>query len=433
MPGIAAEVLIILGLVLLNGLLAMSEIALVAARKGRLRVWAARGERGAAAALSLAEQPGRFLSAAQIGITVVGIAAGAFGGATLASELQTALSTVPLLAPYAAAVSIGLVVLGITFLSLVVGELAPKQIALASPERVAAATAPAMSALTRLASPLVSLLAATTHGLLRLLGISLVAEDRVSPEEVRQMVITGGQTGVFPAAQQAVLERAIDLGERRLASLMTPRTEIAWLDLDAPVEDLLRQVAAVPHARFPVARGSLDQVAGTVSASDLVAAAWGDGEPDLRSLLRPAVFLPERMSAFVALERLGQAGQSVGMVMGEHGGVEGLVTVTDIAEALVGHVVPLAADREPEFVARGDASWLVDGTLAATDLKALLDLPALPDEDAYETVSGLCMVLAARIPITGDCFAVGPWTLEVVDMDGRRVDKVLVSAAASSR
>ncbi len=427
MTTVALEAVIIVLLVLVNGLLAMSEMAVVAARKERLRRQADRGDRGAVAALALAEQPGRFLSAVQIGITLVGILAGAFGGATLALQIERWLEAVPALAPYANALAIGVVVLAITFLSLVVGELAPKQIALANPERVAAATAPAMTAIARVASPVVSLLAATTDLLLRLLPIRDFPENRVTPEEVRQLIVLGGQEGVFDTVQQAVLERAIGLGERRLTGLMTPRTEIVWLDLDASPEHLVQQVAASPHAHFPVARGRLDRVVGTVRASELLAAVLGGAEPDVEALMQPPVFLPETLGAFAALERLGAVGQSVGMVIDEHGGVEGLVSVTDVAGALVGDLAPLVTDREPEIVARADGTWLVDGTLAADALRELLHLESLPDEGEFETVSGLCMALASRIPATGDRFEVGPWLIEVVDMDGRRVDKVLVA------
>jgi putative hemolysin len=426
MSPILIESLVLLLLVLANGLLAMAEVAVVSARPVRLGQRAAAGDHGAQAALDLARQPDRFLSTVQIGITLVGILAGAFAGATVAEELAARFDALPALAPYAETLAVSLVVLVVTYLSLVIGELVPKQIALAQPERVAARMAPAMTRLARWSAPVVSLLALSTRAVVRLLRVHVSEEPAVTPEELRAMVIQGAQAGVFGTAHQAVLERAIRLADRRAVSLMTPRHEIAWLDLDGSPEDMRAAVAGAPHAHFPVARGDLDDVVGVARAKDLLAQALAGGPLDPAAVARAPLFVPEGLAAFELLERFRAAGQTVALVMDEYGGVSGFVSVDDVAEALVGAIAALPWPESEPVRRRADGSWLVDGALAVDELKALLGIDDLPDESQYETVSGLCMVLARRIPAAGDRLAWSDWRLEVVDMDGRRVDKVIL-------
>jgi putative hemolysin len=426
MTPILIETLILLILIAANGVLAMAEIAVVSARPVRLGQRAQAGDRGARAALELARHPERFLSTVQIGITLVGILAGAFAGATLADELAGQLAVLPAVAPYAETLAVSVVVLAITYLSLVIGELVPKQVALADPERVAARIAPAMTRLAQWSGPLVNLLAVSTRTVVRLLGVHVSTEPAITPEEIRALVIQGAQAGVFGATHQAVLDRAIRLGDRRAGSLMTPRHEIAWLEVGAKPAALAQAVSAAPHAHFPVARGDLDDVVGVVHAKDLLTQALAGGPLQLAAVVREPLFVPEGLGAFELLERLRASGQTVALVMDEFGGIAGLVSVDDVATALMGAIAVLQSPEAEAVVRRPDGSWLVDGALAADELKGLLGIDELPDEGQYDTVSGLCMALARRIPATGDRLAWADWRLEIVDMDGRRVDKVIL-------
>jgi putative hemolysin len=435
MPPIAVEIVAILLLILLNGAFALSEMAVVSARKARLEQRANAGDRRARAALELANEPNQFLSTIQVGITLVGILTGAFGGARLAGPLAAQLQRVPALAPYSEPLALSSVVLASTYLSLIVGELVPKRLALNSPERSAAAVAIPMRALARLAAPLVALLGASTDLVLRLLGQRPAAEAPVTEEEVKILIEQGTRAGVFEAAEQEIVESVFRLGDRRVSSLMTPRPEIAWLDLEGAPERIRRAIVEHEHSRFPVGRGGLDEVVGIALAKDILAPAPPDRPLDLEALVRPALFVPESMPAFRALETFKRSGCQIALVVDEYGSVQGLVTIIDLLEALVGDIPSPAELAEPPALRRPDGSWLLDGTLPFEDAKEMLGLGELPGEGSgdYHTVGGLMMRQAGRIPGVGDGFEWEGLRFEVVDMDGNRVDKVLVAPISPGR
>jgi putative hemolysin len=454
-PGAAAEVLLILILVAVNGLLSGSEMAVAASRKARLQERADRGDAGARAALELAEHPNRFLSTVQIGITLVGVLTGAFGGATLAAQLDAALEGVPGLAPYSEALSLGLVVLGITYLSLVLGELVPKRLALNSPERLAAAVARPMTLLSRLAGPAVAVLGASTDAVLRLLRVRPSGEAPVTEEEVRLLIDQGAEAGVFERAEQDLVDGVLSLADRPVGELMTPRTRLVALDLEDPPEVNASKVAESPHTHFPVYRGDLDTVVGVVTVKDLWLAAGRAAAPlaELERLAHAPLFVPEALRALRLLEVFraaavappGQAGApgatagaaqtlEVAIVIGEHGGTEGLITLTDLLEAITADLPEAAGAAAAGLVQRGDGSWLVDGELEADALKERLGLGTVPDpgRDEFHTVGGFVMHRLGRVPAVGDAFEWEGHRFEVLDMDGRRVDKVLVAPGPAS-
>lgn len=425
MTAIANELLLIVLLILLNGVLAMSEMALVSSRRSRLRARAEGGDAGAQAALRLAEDPTRFLSTVQIGITAVGILAGAFGGANVATQIAAGVASVPALAPYSEAIGLAVVVAFITFLSLILGELVPKRIALGNPEAIAALVARPVGALSRLASPLVAVLSGTTGLVLRLLRVRPEAETAVTEDEIRLMLAEGARAGVLDEGEREIVESVFALGEQRVAALMTPRPRVSWLDIADPPDAQWAELRRAPHHYYPVCRGELDDVVGILSLSDLVPALVDGARPDIASLLRAPTFVPEGLQAFKALEVFRGGGQQVALVIDEHGGVVGLLTPTDVLEALVGDLT--VAEEGP--VARPDGSWLLDGLMRPDDLTELFG-EERPEEDGDESeqvnsLGGLAMSRLGRVPKTGDTFTWRGLHFEVVDMDGRRVDKLL--------
>jgi putative hemolysin len=426
MSRIAIEILVLVVLILANGLFAMSEIAVVSARKTRLQQQAQEGNKRAQVALELANAPNQFLATIQIGITLVGIMAGAFGGATIAEELAGVLEQVPLLAPYGEAIGVGVVVLTITYFSLVIGELVPKRLGLNNAERVAARLAPFMHALSRLASPFVRFLSLSTDLALRLLRVRPEQETPVSEEEIKLLLQQGTRAGAFEPAEQEMVEHVFRLGDATVEALMTPRPGVVWLDLDDPAEEARRVVATCGHSRLPVARGDLDHVLGMVYAKDLLADGL-DGRPfDLEANLRPALYLPESITALEAVEQLRVNRTDAALVIDEYGGFEGLLTSEDILEAIVGDILAPGELVEAEAVQREDGSWLLDGMLPIDEVKDLLGIDSLPHgRSQYQTLGGLVMLCLGRIPSAGDHFHYRGWRFEVVDMDRLRVDKVL--------
>jgi putative hemolysin len=426
MSKIAIEIFVLVVLILANALFAMSEIAVVSARKTRLQQQAQEGNKRAQVALELANAPNQFLATIQLGITLVGIMAGAFGGATIAEELAGVLEQVPFLAPYSEVIGVGIVVLTITYFSLVIGELIPKRLGLNNAERVAARLAPFMRTLSRLASPLVRLLSLSTDLAMRLLRVRPKQETPVSEEEIKLLLQQGTRAGAFEPAEQEMVEHVFRLGDAKVKALMTPRPEVVWLDLDGPAEDARRVVATRGHSRFPVARGELDHVLGVVYVKDLLAEGL-DGQPfDLEANLRPALYLPETVTALEAMEQLRMNHTDAALVIDEYGGFEGLLTVEDILEAIIGDIVAPGELVEPEAVQREDGSWLLDGTLPIDEVKDLLGVDSLPHEGSqYQTLGGFVMLCLGRIPSAGDHFSCCDWRFEVVDMDRLRVDKVL--------
>ncbi|GAP13882.1 hemolysins [Longilinea arvoryzae] len=443
------EILIIFLLLLLNGVFSMTELAMVSAHKVRLQQRADEGENAAQEALDLAENPNRLLSTIQIGITLIGVLTGALGGATLAERLTRVLIQVAWLAPYASGVAVAVVVILTTYFSLVIGELIPKRLAMNNPDKIAVAVAHPMRFLSRLTAPLVALLSASTEAGLRLLGVRPSGEPPVTEEEIKVLMEQGTQVGVFKAAEQDMVESVFRLGERYIDAIMTPRTEIEWLDLDESYEDLLRQVLESRHSRFPVASGGLDNVVGILRARDLLIynaqagnaqtgnaqkahAQTGDDQDEkaaIQELMSPPLFVPDSMAALKVLEMIKSSGVHVALVIDEYGGLLGMVTLYDILAAIVGEIPTQGEAEEPEIIQREDGSWLLDGLLAIDELKDLLDLSELPDEEhvGYQTLGGFIMNQIGSIPAAGQHFEWGDYRFEVMDMDERRVDKVLVS------
>jgi putative hemolysin len=420
------EILVVLALVLLNGYFAMSELAVVSARPIRLEVQAGKGGRGARLALALARDPGRMLSTVQIGITLVGIVAGAFGGARLAEPLDDALARVPALAPVSAEIAYTLVIAVITYLSLIVGELVPKHLALRAPERVAALVAPTIDLLSRISTPAVWLLETSSRFVLRLLGGEAQPAETVTEEEVRMLIAAGTRTGVFHRQEQEMIGRVLRLADRPVRAIMTPRVELVWLDVEDKPDEIARIVRESGHSRFVVARGSLDDVLGVVHVRRLLDACLAGQTPDLRAAVRPMLVVPDRMPVLRALEGLRQARVSMALVVDEYGEVEGVVTVEDVLEAVVGDMPERRLGEEPAIIRREDGSLLMDGLLPLDEVKLTLGFESLPDEKTYHTLAGFILAQFGRVPEEGQTVAYGGWRFEVVDMDGRRIDKVLV-------
>ncbi|WP_322806712.1 hemolysin family protein [Thermanaerothrix sp.] len=428
------EILIIFLLILLNGFFAMSEMALVSARKVRLQQQAEEGEKGAKTALTLTESPNQFLSTIQIGITLIGILAGALGGATLSGDLAHWLARWPALAPYSQALALAIVVLLTTYFSLVLGELVPKRLALYYPEKIATAVAGPMVTLSRLTAPLVKLLSASTEAGLRLLGIRPTPEPEFTEEDIRGLIEQGTQEGIFESSEQRMVEGVFRLGDRTVDAIMTPRTEIEWLDLDETPQEIVERVLNSRHTRFPVARGDLDSVLGVVSARDVLAQFLRGGEFDLQPWLQPPLFVPDSMTVLKVLEALRTARVSLALVIDEYGGVLGMVTHYDVLEAIVGELGEAGESEEALLVQREDGSWLMDGLLPIDRFKEVFDLETLPDEErvGYQTLAGFILSQLGVIPTAGQVFEWSGLRFEVVDMDGRRIDKVLVSRIPSS-
>jgi putative hemolysin len=429
------ETLVILVLIAANGLLAMSEIAIVAARKARLQQSANSGDPGARTALELAAHPNRFLATAQIGITLVGILAGAFGGATLAHEIERLANAVPLLAPYAGIIGVGVVVVGVTFLSLVLGELVPKRIALVHAEQIASAVAAPMRFLSWLAFPLVRLLGVLTDTVLRIFKIKPSLEPLVTPEEVKILVEQGTALGVFEESEQDMIEGVLRLDERKIGALMTPRTQMVWIDAGDSLETLRDKIVNSRHSRFPVILGSFDTVLGFVTAKDILKQSLIGQATNIRQALGPPLFVPETASALKVLDLFKREGTHFALVTDEYGGIQGLVTDRDILEAIVGELPSRDEPGEPEVTVREDGSWLVDGLLNIDRLKEILETDTMPDEESgrYHTVSGFMMTRLGGIPAVGQHFEWKGFRFEVTDMDGRRVDKVLIGRVQDSK
>lgn len=431
MNTIPLEIVAIILLILLNGVLAMSEIAVVSARKIRLQQRAEAGNAGAQAALDLAMNPSHFLSTVQIGITLIGILAGAFGGATIAEELENFFTTlsIPWLSLYSEAVSVGLVVLVITFLSLILGELAPKQIGLNDPEGIAARIAPIMRALSGLTSPVVRLLSSSTNLVLRLLGIRPTSEPEVTEEEIKLLIEQGAEGGIFEPEEEEMVAQVFRLADRPIVAQMTPRTEIVWLDLEAPFESIRATLVSARHTYYPVAHGGVDNLLGVVQAKDLLAQCV-EGKPlNLEEKILQPLFLPESMTILDALKRFRECRSQIAFIIDEFGGIQGLSTITDILEAIAGDFPDAIDANDPEIIVRDDGTYLIDGMIDVDEFKDLFDLTTLPgeEENYYQTLGGFVMTFLGRIPSAGDQFECQNLRLEVMDMDGLRVDKVLVT------
>lgn len=426
MSDLTFEILFIILLIIANGIFSMSEIAIVSARKARLQQWANEGNAKARTALEMAVSPNRLLSTVQIGITLIGILAGVFGGATIAEKLAVRLGSIPELAPYSKPVSLVIVVLGITYLTLVIGELVPKRLALHNAERIACTVAAPMRMLSRIASPAVHMLSVSTDAVLRVLGIKPGIEPPVTEEEINILIEQGMKAGAFEEAERDMVEHVFRLGDLRAGALMTPRTEVVWIDIEEPPEEIRRRIIDSGHSRFPVCQGSLDNILGIVQVKDMLSRNMSGKPADLKASLRRPLFVPESTHALKVLELFKQSGIHISLVVDEYGSIQGLVTLNDILEEIVGEIPSIEEKTELLAVQREDGSWLLDGMLPATDLKEIFSIKKLPGEGIYQTLGGFVLMQMGRIPSVGNHFEWGGLRFEVVDMDKNRVDRVLV-------
>ena len=425
---VAIEILLLLLLILANGVFSMSEMAVVSSRRARLQQRAEGGHKGARVAMDLSDDPSRFFSTVQVGITLIGIVTGAFGGARLGGKFSGVLERAGLDAAVAGPLGVGLVVLTITYLSIVVGELVPKRLALSNPERIAAAVAIPMRALSRLAYPFVRLLEVSTAFLAGLLGGGASTDPPVTDEEITHLLAQGAEAGVFAAAERDLVENVLWLGDQRVRTLMTPRREVVWLDLDGDPDDHRRIIAESGFSRFPVARGDLDRIEGIVRAKDFLAQMLYDGRMDIAAAVRPALIVPASLSALRLLGTLRTSQRHLALVVDEHGSIPGLVTHNEVLEA-VAEFADDANDPDPEIVRRDDGTLLLDGALALDELKDVLGVKALPDEEEghYHTLAGFVLAILGHVPSVAECFEWGGYRFEIVDLDRHRVDKVLVT------
>ena len=423
---------IIFLLIIVNGFFAMAEIALVASRKARLQPLAEVGNPAADAALELKADPSRLLATVQIGVTVIAILLGTFGQATLGETLQQQLETYEgFIARYAHIISMAVVVIGISYFSLILGELVPKRIALVHPERIATVVARIMRAFARIGAPIEWLLSASTNLVLRLLPLRGQRTAPVTDEEISFMLREGVATGHIPEAETAIVEMALRLGERRASAVMTPRTRIDSLDLDDPEEENRRKIRDSAYSRFPVVQDGSQQVIGIVHAKDLLIAALAGRPFDLRASTRPPLYLPNTVTVLRVLEAFKTSGEPMALVVDEYGDLEGLVTQSDILEALVGDITG-SADADQRVVRREDGTCLIDGMVGLDELRQVLGVSHLPGEDAdFHTLGGYVMARLNRVPMVADRVTAAGYRFEVVRMDGRRVDRVLVSPVSA--
>jgi putative hemolysin len=422
------EIGLILFLIVLNGLLALSELALVSARKTRLEQLAKEGDGRAAIALKLADSPDSFLSTIQIGITFIGILAGAFGGATLAKGIGRYLAGVPLFAPYAEAIGVTIVVFCITYLSLILGELIPKRIALNDPENLACLVAPAINLLSWLAHPLVILLSGSTNLSLRIFGFKAIIAPAVTEEEIKLLIDKGTQAGTFQEFEQDTIERVFRLADRRVSVLMTPRADIVWLNLNESQEETKHKIARHKYSSYPLARDRFENIAGVIRGKDLLSLIMEDKPFDLEEICRPPLFVYETTSAVKAMELFKKTKMHIAFVVDEYGTTQGLVTFGDILRSVFEDVED-TVEGESDIVKREDGSLLVSGSLPLDEFMDYIEIGTLTEEEqaGIDTVGGFVMARLGTVPAEGQSFVWKGLRHEVVDMDGRRVDKILVS------
>jgi putative hemolysin len=420
------EVGVTLLLILLNGLFALSELALVSVRRARLMVLERKGVPGATAALRLSEDPQRFLPTVQVGMTLVGILVGIFGGARIAIKLEPVVGGIPLLQPFAGELSLLVVVLVTTYLTLVFGELVPKQLALRRPEILAAWIARPLGILARVGRPFIWVLGISTGLVLRLFGTYRAPSHAVTEEELKALLAEGAQAGVLEAGERDMIERLMRLADKPVRAIMTPRNEIAFLDRTDSRRDIVLALKGAPHSRFVVCDGSVDNVVGVVQAKDILDRLLGGGDLSVSAALRQPMVVPDTISALDALERLKPDPLGLALVMDEYGSFEGVVTAADVLEAIVGD----SSDTQPDpagGAAQIPGSLVVDGMMPVDELKSRLSLPDLPAEGSYHTTAGLLLALLRRVPRVGDKVVFAGWLFEVQSVDGRRVDRVRAS------
>jgi putative hemolysin len=433
---VSMEFLLLLVLIALNGVFAMSEMAVVSSRKARLQQWADEDRPGALAALALANDPSRFLATIQVGITVIGITSGAFGEASYASGLAAWLSGWPALAAHAEALALALVVAAIAFVALIAGELVPKRLALANPEWLASLAAPPMTVLSRAAYPLVRLLGATTDGVLKLLGLGGRTPPPVGEEEIKILMEQGARAGVFEKHEPLIVSRLFRLGELKVTGVMTPWPDIVYLDLEEPLAWNVERIAASGHSRFPVVRADPRKVEGIVATKTLLADAVLGKRVDIAASMARPLFVPESLTAMEVVALFRKHRQTAGMVVDEHGELQGMVTINDVVKALAGDIATVEEAGERDVVKREEGSWLIDGAVTVQRFKEAVGIRAdLPEEalGTYHTLGGFVMMQLGRVPRVGDGFTWGAYRVEVVDMDGNRVDKILVTRLLAAK
>lgn len=419
------EILIVVALTVINGLLAMSELAVVSSRPARLKVLSDQGSKGAATAIRLAEHPGRFLSTVQIGITLVGVLSGAFSGATLGARLSQWLMEQGFSNAVSDGLGVGTVVVAITYLSLIVGELVPKQIALRDPERVAARVAPMMSFLSRIGAPLVFLLDLSGKTVLALLGQKGESEERVTEEEVRTIIAEAETAGVLERDEREMISGVMRLADRSARALMTPRREVEVIDLSDTAEEIRAQVRASKRSRLPVQDGESDAIVGVIVVKDMVDFLSGGGTEELRALVQEAPVVMDTANALHVLREIKSSRVHMALVFDEYGHFEGIITPGDVLEAITG-VFQEEDEDEPPIVTRADGSYLVAGWMQVDEFSHELGIHIPRDAD-FQTVAGFILAELNHLPNVGEFFEKGHWRFEVVDLDGRRIDKVLVS------
>jgi putative hemolysin len=422
------EIFILLGLIVVNGLFAMSEIALVTARRARLQKLADDGDKSAALALALGEDPNRFLSTIQIGITSIGILNGIVGEAALAAPFADWLESLGATQPWSDYAATALVVVVVTYVSIVVGELVPKRLGQFSPEGIARVVARPMTLLSLASKPFVWLLSRSTDLLLRAFGANAAAGPTVTEEEIHAMLAEGSQSGVIEQNEHTMVRNVFRLDDRQISSLMVPRPDIVWLDLADPLEDNLATVANTVHSRFPVCDGELNNVRGIIHTKQLLARSLTGKAFDLTQELQPALFVPETLTGMELLENFRSSNAHIALVVDEFGEIQGLITLQDLLEVITGEFGG-PDDENSWAVRREDGSWLLDGLIPIPELKDRLEMRAVPDEERarYQALSGMLMLLLGRMPQTGDTVVWDTWRFEIVDMDGKRIDKVLAS------
>jgi putative hemolysin len=423
------EIAILLGLIVLNGVFAMSEIALMTARKARLQKLAEAGDLSAGAAIQLGDDPNRFLSTVQIGITSIGILNGIVGEATLAHPFSIWLQRIGVEGNLSGYLATGLVVISITYFSIVLGELVPKRLGQISPEPIARLVARPMLWLAALTKPFVRLLSGSTQLVLRTFGVTERSEPSVTQEEINMMLAEGSSAGVIEHHEHQMVRNVFRLDDRQIASLMVPRSDIVYFDVNEPLDENLKRFEESDHSRFPVVRGGWDDVLGVVNARQLLVPTLRNEKPSLTKDLQPAVFVPESLTGMELLENFKNSGVQLAFIIDEYGEVQGIVTLQDVMEAITGEFKTHRAE-DAWAVQREDGSWLLDGLIPVPELKDRLSLKGVPEEERgrYNTLSGMVMLLLGRLPQTTDRCEWENWTFEIIDIDGKRIDKVLATA-----
>ncbi|MCW5695733.1 MAG: HlyC/CorC family transporter [Bauldia sp.] len=423
---------IVVLLFFINGFLAMSEMAVVSSRRARLVTLVEQNVRGSKTALSLVDDPTRFLSTVQVGITLVGVFAGAYSGATLSDPLAERLATIPAVAEYARQIAIAIVVVLVTYFSLIIGELVPKRIAQSNAERIACFVARPMDVLGRIAAPIVWFLRISTEAVLALLRVRHSSASTVTEEEVKTLIAEGTETGVFHQAEREMLEGVIKVADRSVRSIMVPRPDVIWIDIEDDPKAVLKEVLDSGHSRFPASRGEVDEVEGVIHVKDLLEQITTNNAIDVAAALREPLFVDEHMPILRLLDRFKTSPIHMAIILDEHGSFEGIVTLTDILAAIAGDLPEDEDDTEPDAVRREDGSWLLSGRTAIDDAEGVLGVTGMAADADFQTLAGFVLHQLGHIPSVGEAFNWNGWRFEVVDLDARRIDKVVASALITS-